>query len=711
METRGAVTRARRAEGRTGTQAAVERRGPVAEDVVSSSWKLTGFLGGTDSAVARLKRWLIGGARDLSDRSLFHKVALIPVLAWVGMGADGLSSSAYGPEESFKVLGAHLYIAPMVILAAMLTIVIISIAYSRVIEHFPHGGGGYVVASHLLGPTAGVISGCALTVDYVLTITVSVAAGGDALFSNLPPDWARSKMAAELFAMVVLLVVNLRGVKESVLSVAPVFFAFVASHIALIIGAFVLHASQVPQVEAAVTTGWGDGLKTLGWFGILALFFKSYSMGAGTYTGIEAVSNGLGILREPQVASGKRTMLYMAASLAFAAGGLFAGYLLVGVHPVEGQTLNAVLAHAVFTGGPFGTGAWSTALISITLLSEAGLLVIAAQTGFIDGPRVMANMAMDSWFPKRFAALSERLTMQNGVLLFGISSIAALLYTHGNTDTLVLMYSINVFITFSLTETSMVNFYWGQRKTNPGWLGKIYIHVIGLILCSSILVVMVVEKFAAGGWLTTAITTALVGLCFWIRGYYRRVQDKVHRLDDLLIRTLSAKPAVHRAPDPAKPTAVILVSGFSSLGIHSLVSVFKVFFPGHFRNVVFVSVGAVDSGSFKGAEALAHLREQVKHDLERYVDLASRLGIAAAYEMEVTTDVVGAASGLCLKAARRFSKTVVFGSKLIFQRERWYQRWMHNQTVYAIQNRLQWAGVPMTVLPVRVLDSRGGGRT
>jgi len=352
----------------------------------------------------------------------------------------------------------------------------------------------------------------------------------------------------------------------------------------------------------------------------------------------------------------------------------------------------------------------STALIMVTLLSEAGLLVIAAQTGFIDGPRVMANMAMDSWFPKRFAALSERLTMQNGVLLFGISSIAALLYTHGNTDILVLMYSINVFITFSLTETSMVNFYWGQRRTNPGWVGKIYIHVIGLCLCSSILVVMIVEKFAAGGWLTTAITTALVALCFWIRGYYRRVQDKVHRLDDLLVRTLSAKPAVHRAQDPANPTAVILVSGFSSLGIHSLVSVFKVFFPGHFRNVVFVSVGAVDSGSFKGAEALAHLHGQVKSDLERYVDLASRLGIAASYEMEVATDVVGAASELCLKSARRFSKTVVFGSKLIFQRERWYQRWMHNQTVYAIQNRLQWAGVPMTVLPVRVLDARGNGR-
>ena len=211
-------------------------------------------------------------------------------------------------------------------------------------------------------------------------------------------------------------------------------------------------------------------------------------MGAGTYTGIEAVSNGLGILREPQVQTGKRTMVYMALSLAIAAGGLFLAYLIAGVHPMEGQTMNAVLAGSVFGGGTFGGGWFKTALIFATLVSEAGLLIIAAQTGFVDGPRVMANMAVDSWFPKRFASLSERFTMQNGVLLFGVASIAALLYTKGSVDILVVMYSINVFITFSLTEFSMSRFYFNQRKTYPGWIGKIYIHLIGLTMCSSILV-------------------------------------------------------------------------------------------------------------------------------------------------------------------------------------------------------------------------------
>jgi amino acid transporter len=652
----------------------------------------------------RLRHFLIGKARSLEDSSLFHKVALIPVLAWVGMGADGLSSSAYGPEESFKVIQQHLYLVPFVVLASILTIFIISVAYSRVIEHFPHGGGGYVVASHLLGPKAGLISGCALTVDYVLTITVSVAAGGDALFSLFPPQYQQYKLAMEAASLIFLVVMNLRGVKESVLAVAPVFFVFVISHIILIAASFFMHASEIPVVAQGVGSGFSQGLSALGWVGLAALFLKAYSMGAGTYTGIEAVSNGLGILREPQVVTGKRTMVYMAVSLAVAAGGLFLAYLLAGIHPAEGMTMNAILASAVFGSGSFGQGWFKDSLILATLVSEAGLLVIAAQTGFIDGPRVMANMAMDSWFPKRFSSLSERFTMQNGVLLFGLASIAALLYTKGSVDILVVMYSINVFITFSLTEFSMSRFYFNQRRSNPGWLGKIYIHLIGLTLCSSILVVMIMQKFMAGGWITMVITVGLVAFCLAIRRYYDKVGQRTRKLDSQLMGLIFDTPPTTRALDPSKPTAVMLVDGYSSVGIHSLFSAFKIFFPDHFKNVVFVSVGAVNSGNFKGQENLEALHDQVRQDLEKYADLARRMDIPAAYEMEISTDVIGSAAKLCAKVAREYPHCVVFGGKLIFQRERWYQRWMHNQSVVLIQNRLQWEGIPMTVLPVRVFE-------
>jgi len=650
---------------------------------------------------SRLAGWVIGAPRNLWDRTIFHKVALVPILAWVGMGADGLSSSAYGPDESFRALQQHLYVAPLVIIASVLTIAIISIAYSRVIAHFPHGGGGYVVASRLLGPGAGVFSGCALVVDYVLTITVSIAAGGDALFSLLPHGWHTAKVPLEAAAVGFLVVMNLRGVRESVISVAPVFFAFVVSHVVLIGGIIFLHWSRIPVVADGAATGCAEGLGTLGLVGMGAIFLRAYSMGAGTYTGIEAVSNGVTILREPRVASGQRTMAYMAISLALVSSGLFAGYLLAGVVPAEGQTMNAVLTADAFGQGILGSLAAGHALLWLTLLSEAGILLIAAQTGFIDGPRVMANMALDGWLPRRFSLLSHRLTIQDGVLLFGAASLAALLYTRGNTTMLVLMYSINVFITFSLTELSMVTLYWGRRREQADWIGKIYIHVIGLVLCASILAVMIAEKFTKGGWLSLVITFGLLGVCMLIRRYYRTVGERIRRIDAQLGNLPVRKKPTERPLNPDEPTAILLVDRYGGVGVHAIFAIMRLF-PGTFRNMIFVSVGIVDSGSFKGVDALDELRAHKEADLKRYVEFARRLGLASGYETTIGTDVVDAAEGLCLTAAKRFSNVVVFGSKLVFQRERWYHALMHNHTNEALQYRLQWAGLTMTILPIRV---------
>ena len=154
----------------------------------------------------KIRRKLIGAPRNIQDTSIFHKISLIPVLAWIGLGADGLSSSAYGPEEAFRALGEHTYLALFLALATALTVFIISYAYSRIIEHFPTGGGGYIVATHTLGEKAGVVSGCALLVDYMLTITVSIASCGDALFSFLPMHLHPYKLSFEVFLIFVLMV-------------------------------------------------------------------------------------------------------------------------------------------------------------------------------------------------------------------------------------------------------------------------------------------------------------------------------------------------------------------------------------------------------------------------------------------------------------------------------------------------------------------------
>ena len=162
----------------------------------------------------RISRVVFGRPKDLGDRRLFHRLSLIPFLAWVGLGADGLSSSSYGPQEAFLALGPHTYLAVGLALATAGTVIIIAWGYSHIIEQFPTGGGGYVVATKLLGNRAGVVSGNALLVDYVLTITTSIAAAGDALFSFLPLPWQAAKLPAEVLVILGLTTINIRGVKE-----------------------------------------------------------------------------------------------------------------------------------------------------------------------------------------------------------------------------------------------------------------------------------------------------------------------------------------------------------------------------------------------------------------------------------------------------------------------------------------------------------------
>jgi amino acid transporter len=652
----------------------------------------------------QIRRLLLGKPRDVKDPHLGHKLSLIAFLAWVGLGADGLSSSAYGPEEAFIQLGQHTYLAILLAVAAALTVFIISYAYRRIIEHFPHGGGGYVVSTELLGAHAGVISGCALLVDYVLTITVSVAGGGDALFSVLPLHLQRFKLTTEFAAIIVLLLLNLRGIKESVVPLVPIFLTFLLTHAILIVGGIVSHLGNVPEVAHHIHTGFREGGIQLGKWGMFVLFLRAYSLGGGTYTGIEAVSNGLGIMREPKVETGKRTMTYMATSLALTAAGLILCYLLFHVQPVEGRgrTLNAILSEQFashFQIGSLPVGRW---FIAITMLSESVLLLVAAQTGFIDGPRVMSFMAVDSWLPRRFALLSERFTVQNGVLLIGGAALAALAYTHGNTAIIVVMYSINVFATFSLSETGMVRFWIRHRKSKPEWKKHLPVHATGLVLCFSILCVMLIMKFTEGGWITLAITFVCIVLCFMIRRHYRKVGRLVRRVEESLEE--AAIEAEHKpAPqfDPTKPTAIVLVGGSARLGVHCLLTIARTF-PKTFHNFVFVSVGVIDSGYFKGAEHLEDLEKHTKENLAHYVEVARRLGLPARSAYRIGTDVVDEASSLCVELAKQYYHAVIFAGEVVFDEPGLFDGILHNDTSYAIQRRLRFAGLPVMILPVRL---------
>jgi len=645
----------------------------------------------------RFRRFILGAPRDLRDRSIFHRLALIPILAWVGLGSDGLSSSAYGPEEAFRTLGEHTYLALAIVVAMAGTVAVISLAYSRIIEQFPTGGGGYVVASKLLGPKSGVVAGGALVIDYVLTITVSIAAAGDALFSFVPPEAHVFKLPVEIGLIAILTVLNIRGVRESILVLTPIFILFVITHTWLIIAGIGQHIPDLPVVTDNLRTGFENGLTTLGLGGMLMLLLHAYSLGGGTFTGIEAVSNGLAVMREPRVANGKRTMAYMAASLIFTACGLLLCYLLVELRHVPGKTYNAALVESLFGGSTMGG-----AFIIATLLAEGALLIVAAQTGFLGGPRVLASLALDWWLPRSFAALSDRLTTQNGIVLMGAGSLLALLYTKGDVRHLVVMYSINVFLTFSLSTLGMLRHWLGAKEEDPGKRrGRITLFSVGFVLCTTILAVTTFEKFDAGGWVTIVVTGTLVALCFLIHRHYRSVITEVGRLD---MDLLDMPPEPMRAmpePDPSKATAVILVSSYGGLGIRTTLGVHETF-KGHFRNIVFLSVGVVDSDAFKGSGEMDALRRRTEEDLENYVSLAHGLGLSATYRVAIGTDAVDEIETLALSVAEEFPITTFFAGKLLFTREKWFHRLLHNETAYTVQRRLHTNGLILVVLPVRV---------
>jgi amino acid transporter len=653
--------------------------------------------------LGRLRGLLIGGPKNLLDPRIHHNLALIAFFAWVGLGSDGLSSSSYGPEEAYLTLGGHTHLAIYLMAATVATVFLISASYSQIIELFPSGGGGYLVATKLLGPIPGIVSGCALVVDYVLTIGISVASGCDAIFSFLPPEWQSLKLVTELIMVAGLTGLNLRGVKESVVVLTPIFLTFMVTHVVLIGYGLLSQAGDFAHLATDTARDTQSAIGELGLLPVFALFLKAYSLGGGTYTGIEAVSNSTDILREPRVATGKRTMAYMATSLALTAGGILLCYLVNEVRHQPGRTLNATLWTSIAGNWHLGGLQVGGALVVLTLLSEGALLFVAAQTGFVAGPRTLAAMGVDQWVPKRFAHLSERLVTQNGVISMGVAAGMVLLYTGGLVKILVVMYSINVFLTFTLSQLGMVRHWWNERAKLGHWRRRLIVASIGTSVTAGILVVTSVVKFSEGGWVTLLATGGLITFCFMVRTHYRRVRSMLSSLDEVLTNLPLPEPKTQPELAPDGPTAIVLVESYAGLGIHTLLSIQRMF-PRHYKNFVLCSVGLVDSGQFKGVQDLHALELNVRADLEKYVNLAQRMGYYAEYRYTLGTDLIAELEGMCLDLIKEFRRPVVFAGQLVFERENLFTRSLHHETAFSIQRRLQFAGVQVIILPIRVWE-------
>jgi amino acid transporter len=654
----------------------------------------------------RLKRIFIGKSRSLDDKTIFHKLSLIAFFAWVGLGADGISSSCYGPSEAFLVLGKHHSLGLLVALGSVLTIFVISASYSQIIELFPNGGGGYLVATRLLSPTFGMVSGSALLIDYVLTIAVSVSSGADALFSFLPAAWYGYRISFALFGVVLLILMNLRGVKESVIPLVPIFLIFLATHIGVILYAVITHLINLPEVAQGFTLDVRNTHSEIGWLGMLFLILRSYSMGAGTFTGIEAVSNGIPLLREPKVHTAKRTMTYMAASLSVIVVGLMLSYLLYRVEFEPGKTLNAVLFNKMTSGW----GVWGPRFVFITLFSEAVLLFVAAQTGFLDGPRVLSNMAMDRWVPTRFATLSDRLVTQNGILIMGGAAILLIALTRGSVAFLIVLYAINVFITFTLSQLGMVRHWWTSRHEIRHWKRKMAVNSVGLSMTLFILMTVTLIKFGEGGWITLLVTGALIAFFALVKRHYSKVHRMLKRLDTLVTAAGASIPMPGKETKSVTKrlklnskgrTAVLFVNGFNGLGLHTLFSILRQF-RGFFTNFVFVQVGVVDASNFKGVKEIRQIEKQLEDEGERYVQYMKKHGIFAEGVYSIGVDVVDEIVQMAVKIQKKYPDTMFFGGQLIFSNEAFYHRGFHNYTIFSVQKHLHFEGIPVMIMPIRV---------
>jgi len=331
-----------------------------------------------------------------------------------------------------------------------------------------------------------------------------------------------------------------------------------------------------------------------------------------------------------------------------------------------------------------------------------GLLFVAANTGFLGGPAVLSNMAADSWVPRQFRQLSSRLVTQNGIVLMGVAALAVLIWSSGNVALLVVLYSINVFLTFSISLFGLCVYWIKSRRSARHWRRRLLLSAAGLLVTSAILVILVYEKFGTGGWVTILITGLVITICLAIRRHYDATRVQLQQID----RLFSAQPKLEAAAmppplDAAKPTAVFFVGKNRGVAMHALLWVQRLF-PEHFKNFIFLSVGEVDSQSYDGEGALRTLRYEMENSLRYYVNFCHAHGLAAKSYLAFGTDPVAELIKLTDQVTQEFPNAVCFASKLIFAEENMFTRWLHNQTALAIQQKLHVMGRQMVILPMKV---------
>ena len=469
-------------------------------------------------ALFEMRRRLIGvpirSEHELHER-LSKKVGL------AAFGTDNISSSAYATEELMRVLmlagaGALALTMPLSLaVVALLAIVVIS--YQQTIRAYPRGGGSYVVTSDNLGTVPGLVAGASILVDYVLTVAVSASAGAAAITSAFPA-LHHEKVAIAIGAVAVIAWMNLRGMKESGAIFAAPAYLYVVSFIGLIgYGLFRYVVGDVPAytpLPVDEAHAHHIGMETLGLF----LVLRAFASGSVGLTGTEAIADGVAAFKPPESRNARITLIVMASIFGtiFLGISFLASWIGIQPDPSELETVNSQLTRTLI-----GTG-WLYYAIQLT---TAILLVLAANTAFADFPRLASFMSRDKFLPTHFATRGGRLAFSNGIIVLAVVAVVLILIFQGSVTNLIPLYTVGVFLAFTLSQSGLVARWWRLRE--PGWQWRMSVNATGALVTGVVALVVGVTKFALGAWVVLVLIPALVGVLLAIRSHYHDVADQV----------------------------------------------------------------------------------------------------------------------------------------------------------------------------------------
>jgi amino acid transporter len=462
--------------------------------------------------VASVRRLLFG--RPLAtDEELEERLPKVKALAT--FSSDNLSSVAYASELIMFTLvaaGSTAFWLVMPISFLIVTIfVIIVISYRQTIRAYPSGGGSYIVAKENLGTGLALLAAAALLTDYVLTVSVSVAAGVLAITSAFPElEWLRVPLG--VVAILFVMLINLRGLRESGTLFAAPTYLFLAITLGLIgFGLLRTVLGDTPEVSGVVPAA--VPAETLG----VLLLMRAFADGCSAITGVEAVSNGVPAFKPPEWKNARTTLTIMGALVAVMFLGL--SYLagVVGAMPSDHESVVSQIGRAVFGLGP---------LYYILQLATTGLLILAANTSFADFPRLSSILARDGYMPSRFAFRGERLAFSAGIVVLALVAIVVLVAFGGLVTALIPLYAIGVFTSVTLSQVGMVR-HW-LREREPGWRRSALINGVGAVATASVTLIFAIAKYALGAWLIIVIIPILVGAMVFIHRQYERRRLEVH---------------------------------------------------------------------------------------------------------------------------------------------------------------------------------------